>query len=79
MFKIWNYLFWVVSETKKVLFENEFKILLESSRSDFIKNKIDEKLIELVLLNREGKLKVKPGFDGEYGKVLLPEKQMKLF
>ncbi len=70
---------WLLYNEMVSYFENEFKILLESSRSDFIKNKIDEKLIELVLLNREGKLKVKPGFDGEYGKVLLPEKQMKLF
>jgi PHP family Zn ribbon phosphoesterase len=39
-----------------------------------------EKLVELILLNREGKIKVKPGYDGEYGKVLMPEsKQASLF
>jgi PHP family Zn ribbon phosphoesterase len=48
-------------------------------KEDFVKEKVDEKLIELFLLNREGKLKVKPGFDGQYGKVLLPEKQARLF
>jgi PHP family Zn ribbon phosphoesterase len=32
----------------------------------------------LIIKNREEKIKVKPGFDGEYGKVVL-EKQGKLF
>jgi PHP family Zn ribbon phosphoesterase len=43
------------------------------------KNNVNSKMIELIMLNREGKLKVKPGFDGEYGKVLMPEAQGKLF
>ncbi len=48
-------------------FENEFRILLDISKEELIKNKVDEKLIELIVLSREGKLYVKPGFDGEYG------------
>lgn len=60
-------------------FGNEFKILLDVSRKDLLNEEIDEKLVELILLNRKGKLLVKPGFDGEYGKVLMPEKQVKLF
>lgn len=60
-------------------FGNELKILLEIGKDDLVKEKVDEKLIELILLNRNGKLIVKPGFDGEYGKVLLPEKQKRLF
>ena len=31
------------------------------------------------MLGREGKIKVKPGFDGEYGQVMMPEKQGNLF
>ena len=48
-------------------FENEFNILLNISKEDFIKKGVNEKLISLILKNREGKIKVKPGFDGEYG------------
>ena len=32
---------------------------------------VDKKLVEVILLNREGKLKIKPGYDGVYGEVLL--------
>jgi len=60
-------------------FGNELKILLDVSREDLLKEEVDEKLIELILFNRKGKLQVKPGFDGEYGEVLMPEKQVKLF
>ncbi len=60
-------------------FENEFNILLDISKEEFIRENIDEKLIELILRNREGKIKVKPGFDGQYGIPMLEEKQKKLF
>jgi len=52
-------------------FKTEFNILLEVSEDDFIKAEIDNKLINLILLNREGKIKVKPGYDGVYGKPVL--------
>lgn len=48
-------------------FENEFNILLNISKEELEKERVDEKLIELILKNREGKIKVKPGYDGEYG------------
>ena len=53
-------------------FGNEFAILLDVSRDEFAKKDVDAKLVELILLNREGRLKVQPGFDGEYGEVLMP-------
>lgn len=59
-------------------FNNEFNILLNISKDEMIKKNVAEKLIDLVLKNREGKIKVKPGFDGEYGKVLLGEGQSTL-
>lgn len=58
-------------------FENEFNILLKIPREKLIQN-LDEKFVDLILKNREGKIKVKPGFDGEYGVALLGEKQEKL-
>ena len=59
-------------------FEKEFNILLNVSEEEFVKEGVNEKLIELVLKNRKGKIKVQPGYDGLYGKAIL-EEQKKLF
>ena len=48
-------------------FENELSILLDVGYDELIEKGIDKKIVELILLGREGKLKVKPGYDGEYG------------
>ncbi|GAH32886.1 unnamed protein product [marine sediment metagenome] len=58
-------------------FGNEFNILLKVPKEKLVKS-FDEKLADLILKNREGKIKVKPGFDGEYGVALLEEKQKTL-
>ncbi len=60
-------------------FGNEFNILLNVSRDELKKAKVDDKLTEVILLNRERKLKIKPGYDGVYGIVQMPEKQKRLF
>ena len=60
-------------------FDNEFEILLNVSKEKFLEKGLDDKLIELILLNRKGKIKVKPGYDGVYGQALLEEKQSTLF
>lgn len=52
---------------------NEFQILLEMGKDGLLKRGVDARLATLIFLNREGKLKVKPGFDGEYGKVEMPK------
>jgi uncharacterized protein (TIGR00375 family) len=56
-------------------FNNEFNILFNISKEDFLNKKVSNKLILLILKNREGKIKVKPGYDGEYGVALVEEKQ----
>ena len=58
-------------------FGSELDILLKVPKEKLIQNR-DEKFVELILKNREGKIKVKPGFDGEYGVALLGGKQEKL-
>lgn len=57
-------------------FGNEFEILFNIPREEFIRKNIDEKIIELVIRNRNEKIKVKPGFDGEYGKAMIGERQV---
>jgi len=57
---------------------NEFEILLNVPKEALVRN-FDQKLAELIILNREQKIKIDPGFDGEYGRALLGEKQGKLF
>jgi uncharacterized protein (TIGR00375 family) len=59
-------------------FGNEFEILLKVKEEEFAKKNIENKIIELIMKNRDGKIKVKPGFDGEYGKALLGERQVTL-
>ena len=53
---------------------SELGVLLDASR-EALARAVDEKIVELVLANREGKIKVKPGFDGEYGVLQLTQKE----
>ncbi|MFC1666134.1 endonuclease Q family protein [Nanoarchaeota archaeon] len=48
-------------------FENEFNILLNIPKENLEKENVDKNLIDLIIRNRKGKIKVKPGYDGEYG------------
>jgi len=76
-----------VMQTKKVWsiynslidnFKNEFNILLNVSKEELMRANVDEKLIGLILKNREGKIKVKPGYDGVYGVAQMEEEQKTL-
>jgi len=61
-------------------FGTEFNILLNVSKDELLKAlPEDNKLAEIILENRKGKLQIKPGYDGVYGEVTLGEKQKKLF
>ncbi|MDD5253823.1 MAG: endonuclease Q family protein [Candidatus Nanoarchaeia archaeon] len=59
---------------------NEYHILMNSSYEDILKV-TDRKLADLIIKNREGKLKFNPGYDGVYGEIKedREEKQTKLF
>lgn len=61
-------------------FGNELTILLETPREKLaaVLSKNPE-LVELILLSRSNTLRIKPGYDGVYGEIILPEKQQKLF
>jgi len=51
-------------------FHNEFNILLNADLGE-LKKVVDEGFSHVILANREGKIRVKPGFDGVYGKIIL--------
>ncbi|MCK9569211.1 endonuclease Q family protein [Candidatus Pacearchaeota archaeon] len=70
---------WTLYNSLIETFETEFNILLNVSEGEFVKKDINPRLIELILKNRDEKIKVKPGYDGEYGKAVIGEKQGKLF
>ncbi len=69
---------WILYNSVIRLFGNEFNILLNVSKEEFISQSINEKLIELIMKNRAQKIKVKPGYDGVYGEALFEEKQTTL-
>lgn len=53
---------------------NEFKILLEASREQIEKASIPE-IAEGIIRVREGEVRIEPGYDGEYGKIKIFEKE----
>jgi len=58
---------------------NEFNILLDVDKSELISAlPNDELLVQLIIDNRIGNIKVKPGYDGVYGEPMLRENQKKL-
>ena len=60
-------------------FDNEFNILLKVEKEDLMKVLPEnEKLVEIILMNRDNKLKIKPGYDGTYGQIILSDKQTRL-
>lgn len=60
-------------------FGDEFSILLNVPLEE-LKKITTDRIASMIIKNREGKIKVKPGYDGEYGvPILESEKQEKLF
>lgn len=66
-------------------FGSELKILMEVSK-ERMKNVVNEKIVDLILKVRSGEMKIKAGYDGVYGKLLMngrktkkPQKTLKEF
>ncbi len=58
-------------------FDNEFNVLLNADEKNLLEI-IDKNLVDIILMNRQGKLKVQPGYDGAYGKLTLSGEQISL-
>ncbi len=69
---------WGVYNSLIETFGSEFNILLNVPREEFLRKNVDNLTTALILRNRNSKIVVKPGFDGEYGKALIGEKQATL-
>ena len=61
---------WGVYNSLIEMFKTEFNILLDITKKDFLDKGINSKLVDIILLNRDGELTIKPGYDGEYGKIV---------
>ena len=51
---------------------------MNTPREELLKS-LDEKFVDILMLNRKGGIKVKPGYDGVYGKPILeasPQKKL---
>jgi len=64
---------WSVYDLLIKQFGNEFNVLLNAPE-DELEKAVHEKLTKIIILNREGRLKIKPGADGIYGQILLDDK-----
>jgi len=70
---------WLVYNQLIEKFQNEFNILLHVDKLELAKAlPADEQLVQLIIDNRIANIKVKPGYDGQYGIAMLKEKQEKL-
>lgn len=62
------------AEYNKILAgQDEFTVMLEASEEELLR-KTSPEMAEVIMKNREGKIYVKPGYDGVYGEPVLGEK-----
>lgn len=55
-------------------FKNEFDVLLNVQQNELSKV-VNEKLAAVIMKNRNGELKISPGYDGVYGKIILDDSE----
>jgi PHP family Zn ribbon phosphoesterase len=57
-------------------FGNEFDVLMKVSEEELRRN-LSFKIAEGIMRMRQGKINIRPGFDGEYGKISIFEEEKK--
>jgi len=50
-------------------FKNEFNVLLNIKEKDLAKTGVEPNIIQGIIRMRQGKVRIQPGYDGEYGKI----------
>jgi PHP family Zn ribbon phosphoesterase len=79
--KVWTEYYKLIEK-----FENEFAVLLEIGEEKLLQV-VSKEIVDIIMMNRQGKIRVKPGYDGVYGEAMLDvdggedseEKQEELF
>ncbi|MBI2579487.1 MAG: DNA helicase UvrD [Candidatus Aenigmarchaeota archaeon] len=71
--KVWDIYNKMISQ-----FGNEFNILLDVEKEQISKY-CDEKLTSLIMRNREGRLRITPGYDGVYGRIMEEKESLARF
>lgn len=66
--KIWQEYYRLINN-----FDSEFSILMDAKKEDLMKF-TDEKIADAIIAVREGKVRIKPGYDGVYGQLIFDEK-----
>ncbi|MBR9705466.1 DNA helicase UvrD [Candidatus Pacearchaeota archaeon] len=70
---------WSIYDSLIRTFKTEFKVLLDASKEELLRVVEDSLLVNLILKNRIGQIKVEPGYDGTYGKALMEESDEESF
>jgi len=65
--KIWKEFYKIVNN-----FDSEFDVLIDAKKEDLVKY-TNEKIADAIIAVREGKVKIKPGYDGIYGQLIFDE------
>ena len=60
------------------VFGNEFNVLLYAPRSE-LEKVTKRRLVDLIMMNRDGKIRIIPGYDGVYGRPVFDESEFKRF
>jgi uncharacterized protein (TIGR00375 family) len=63
---------WEESTKLTKRFGSELNVLLDAEEAE-MESIVDGKIVKIIMANREGKLKVKPGYDGVYGEIELDD------
>lgn len=69
--KVWQEYYRLVNN-----FNSEFDILLDAEKKDLVKF-TDEKIADAIIAVREGKVEIKPGYDGVYGQLIFDKDGLK--
>ena len=69
---------WEVYNRLIKAFRNEFSVILDAGKEELSKH-TDEKLLSLIMRNRDGRLRITPGYDGVYGKIKEEKSDLRKF